>query len=176
MEQKLGTTGLSFHNDKFELIYRAKVLDNNDPLQYGRIKVQVYPMFQDIIDSTLLPWAVPAMPLFEGAGDNIGSFAVPKIDSFVFVFFEQGDIYQPVYFAEAQTAQKGLPTARTTNYPNRKVLRTSGGIEMFIDDTSKEVKLTHSSGTIIDIATDGSLSVTAVGNVVIQGANVSINP
>jgi uncharacterized protein involved in type VI secretion and phage assembly len=175
---------LAIHDDKYPLIYRGLVMDNNDPSQYGRIKVQIYPMFADITDATLLPWAVPAMPIFDGAGTGSGSFAVPKINTFVFVFFEQGDFYQPVYFAEAQTAQKGLPSARTTNYPNRKVIRTSGGIEIFIDDTSKEIKLTHPTGTTIDIATDGSLTitdvkdigVTATGNITITGATVSINP
>ena len=138
---KLGTSGLAIHDPKLSGVYRGKVLDNDDPDQYGRIKVQVYPMFEDITDSTLLPWAVPMYPIWDGSGSGTGHFAIPVVDSFVFVMFEMGDPYQPIYIGEAPTAQMGLPQARIPNYPTRKALRTSGGIEFYVDDTLGEVKL-----------------------------------
>lgn len=144
------------NNSKFTGMYRGKVVDNNDPRQLGRIKVQVQPMLATISTADL-PWCIPAMSLFDGAGDNLGSFTIPRVNSFVYVFFEQGDIYQPVYFAEAQTAQKGLPTARTTSYPDRKVWRTAGGIEIFIDDNTKLCRINHPTGTFIEIQPDGNV-------------------
>jgi len=145
--------------NKFNGIYRGKVLSNSDPLKLGRIKVQVYPMFATLKEDEV-PWCVPAMPLFEGAGEGIGSFCVPDINSFVFVFFEMGDLYQPVYFAEAQTKTKGLPSERITNYPNRKIWKTSSGITIYIDDTAKKLYITCPSD----------------GEVIIQGGKVIINP
>lgn len=109
---------------RFYGIYRGKVLDYKDPQGYGRIKVQVYPVFSEIADPEALPWAVPAFALGQGAGvvdpakpeaEGIGTFVVPRPGTFVFVFFEQGDPYQPVYFAEAQTALYGLPIDRKQN-------------------------------------------------------------
>ena len=99
-------------------------------------------MFSGLIASEL-PWATPAFPIWEGAGNDIGTFAVPKINSFVFVFFEGGDFNSPVYFAEAQTALYGLPAFKDTNYPNRKGWKTESGIEFYVDDTAKEIKVTH---------------------------------
>jgi len=85
--------------------------------------------------TTDLPWAYPAMPLFSGSGNGFGAFAVPDIGTFVFVFFLEGDIYQPVYFAEAPTGTMGLPSERVSGYPSTKVLKTSSGVVISIDDS-----------------------------------------
>lgn len=179
--------------DRFDGIYRGKVLatdkDASDG-QFGRIKVEVYPMLlgtitaqtllknaegEDLqtiaegIEIGCLPWATPAFPLFEGAGNGYGCFSVPKVDSFVFVFFENGDIYQPVYFAEAADGVHGLPTERTTNYPNRKVLKTENGIIVEMDDTKgeQEIKITHPAGALVKIDSTGVVTIT--------GTRVEIN-
>ena len=123
-----------------------------------------------------MPWCVPAYPIWEGAGNNTGYFAVPDMDSFIFVFFEQGDIYQPVYFAEAPTATKGLPPDRTTNYPNRKVMQTTSGIIFMVDDTAKIVNITHPTGTQITINTDGQVFVTSPNHIFINGLTINLNP
>jgi len=195
-------------DNKFHGIYRGKVLDNNDPDKYGRLKIQVYPMMSELIAEEL-PWSKPAMPIFEGAGlvtpddvpsGGIGSFIVPKINTYLFVFFEAGDIYSPVFFAEAPTATRGLPTIKDTNYPNRKVLRTRSGIEIYLDTQINEIKVLHPTGTFItitetggiiinvaenvveqvdgnvDVHVDGNITVTSDSNIIIQGADVHINP
>jgi len=139
--QAIGSTGLKLHSNKFPGIYRGKVLSNTDSDMLGRIKVQAYPMFADITDPELLPYAVPMYPIWDGSGTETGCFAVPDIDTFVFVMFEAGDMYQPIYIGEAPTATKGLPQARIPNYPTRKASRTSGGVEFYVDDTLGEIKL-----------------------------------
>lgn len=151
---------------EYDGIYRGKVLSTADPNQVGRIKVQVLGVFGDDMKAADLPWAVPAQPIFCGSGSGFGQWAVPEVGSYVFVFFECNDVYQPVYFAEAPDKVHGQPTERTTNYPTRKILRTKAGIVLYIDDTDKVVKLTHPSGKSIQM--DGS------GNITIVGANVTI--
>ena len=140
--------------------YRAKVVDVSDPLLAGRIKIQVYPVMKDI-EAEDLPWAVPAMPLFSGAGAGYGSFCVPAMDSFVFCFFENGDMYQPVYFAEAQTGLHGIPASAKTNYPNRKVLKTKNGIEIIVDDTKghETISILHPKGSSIVFDEDGKVKI-----------------
>lgn len=157
MGRDVGTTNLNLHKDTFPGIYRAKVEDNNDPSQLGRIKVRIYPMLADV-EAVLLPWAVPMYPIWEGAGTGIGFFAIPDVGTYVFVMFEQGDIYQPVYIGEAPTGTKGLPTERTTNYPNRKVWKTSSGLRFIVDDTAKQI-IVQTAGGIVGTIDDIALTV-----------------
>ena len=183
--------GLQKSYNKFNGIYRGLVMNNTDPQFLGRIKIKVFPMFINIEDDHL-PGAVPAFSIFSGAGSNFGTFAVPEIGSFVFVFFEGNSVHQPVYFAEAPTAQYGLPDSRTTNYPFRKVTKTKNGIEFYVDDKSKEVKFIHPSGTNITIDGDGNITingnnnivvdnngniiVNSVGSITLKGSTINLNP
>jgi hypothetical protein len=149
----------------YPYIYRALVIDNNDPSKFGRIKARVYPMFHEL-DSQFIPWSTPASSVFSGAGDGFGSFNIPAVNSYVFVFFEQGKITQPVYFAEAQTATKGIPSESSTNYPNRHVWKTGTGVCVYIDDTNNEIKIIHPSGT--------KVSVDQTGKVTIDSSNIQL--
>ena len=151
-------------------IFRAKVLDNNDPKQFGRIKAEIFPVMANLTKDEL-PWAVPALPIFSGSGLGHGSFIVPDINTFVFVFFEHEDLYQPVYFAEAPTAQFGLPASRTTNYPFRKVYKTKNNIEIIIDDKDLTYEIKHPTGTNVKIETDGTISFNSVKDIKLTVAN-----
>jgi hypothetical protein len=186
MAKDIGTSNLLVHEDTFPGIYRAKVEDNLDPKKLGRIKARIYPMLADA-EVSVLPWAVPMYPIWEGAGGGIGYFAVPDIGTYVFVMFEQGDIYQPVYIGEAPTGTMGLPSERTTNYPNRKVLKTSSGIVIYVDDAAKIVKLKTANNiefTIDDASktielkhpVTARLFIDALGNVEVTGTTINLNP
>jgi len=91
----------------FDGFYRGIVVDVDDPLKSGRIRVRVYPMFHAAEDDTL-PWAILADSNFGGAA-NEGKFSIPSINAHVFVFFENGDHRFPVYFAGAPAIQDGVP-------------------------------------------------------------------
>jgi len=160
---------------KFNGMYRGKVLDNLDPDELGRLKIQVLGVF-DEIESEDIPWAIPAYPIFSGSGDGYGYFAIPEIDSFVWVFFEVGNIYQPVYFAEAPSAIHGIPSEAATNYPYTKVIKTKNGIVFYIDDLTQDIKLTQPSGTSLQISPDGSVTIVSAKIVTITGTSVRINP
>ena len=166
---------------KYPSNYRGKVLSNTDSGMLGRIKVEIFGIL-DGISALDLPWAIPAFPLSNGAGSGYGSFAVPEVGTYVWCFFETGDIYQPVYFAEAPDGVHGLPTERLINYPSRKVCKTKNGIVIFVDDSAKEVHVVHPSGTSIIIDTNGKITltggdITITGEaIVIEGNVVNINP
>ena len=158
-------------------IYRGKVVAVSDPKKLGRIKVKIVPFTYDIDDVDALPWAVPAFPLGTGAGAGYGSYAVPEVGSWVWVFFEGGDVYAPVYFAEACTGVEGQPTFKDTNYPNRRGFITKAGIEVFIDDTvgSRICHIKHPSGAVVEIADDGAMRVSSPVSLKITAARVDIN-
>ena len=167
MTKDIGTTGFSLHDDKFYGFYRATVKDNVDPLQQGRIKAEVIPYYVGL-EVVQMPWAVSMQPLKSGSGVGIGSFNVPDINSMVWVFFEMGDMYQPVYCGESPDGVHGLPAFRTTNYPNRRGFVTSSGITVYIDDTNKTIDLRH--------PVTARVFIDALGNITVNGTSVSINP
>ena len=71
------------------------VENNKDPLFAGRAQIRVFRLF-DMIDSKLLPWAVPINSTIMG-GNGAGSLSVPKIGMIVRVQFNNGDINSPEY-------------------------------------------------------------------------------
>lgn len=75
---------------KFFGKYRGMVLNNIDPLQQGRLQVQV-PDVQGLVPAT---WAMPCVPV---AGIQNGMVALPIIGSGVWIEFEQGDPDYPVW-------------------------------------------------------------------------------
>lgn len=70
--------------------YRGVVLNNIDPMQQGRLQVQV-PDVGGVVPAT---WAMPCVPV---AGIQNGMFALPMIGSGVWVEFEQGNPDYPIW-------------------------------------------------------------------------------
>jgi hypothetical protein len=69
--------------------YRGTVENNLDPLQRGRVQVQV----PAVLGEGRLSWAEPCVPY---AGDSVGLFAVPPVGASVWVEFEAGDPSYPI--------------------------------------------------------------------------------
>ena len=70
--------------------HRGTVITHIDPLQMGRVNVQV-PGVTGLLPSS---WALPCVPI---AGKQMGTFMVPQIGSGVWVQFEAGDPDRPVW-------------------------------------------------------------------------------
>ena len=173
MTKDIGTTGFSLHDDKFYGFYRATVKDNIDPLQLGRIKAEVIPYYVGL-EVAQIPWAVPKNSLKSGSGIGTGSFNVPDIGSMVWVFFEMGDMYQPVYDGEAPDGIHGLPAFRTTSYPNRRGFTTSSGVVVWIDDITKQIKVIHPEGSYVSFNTEGFITFYAAGNIKLDSSVVKV--
>jgi uncharacterized protein involved in type VI secretion and phage assembly len=70
--------------------YRGMVINNIDPMQIGRLMVQV-PDVTGLLPST---WAMPCLPF---TGKQMGFWALPQIGTGVWVEFEQGDPNFPIW-------------------------------------------------------------------------------
>lgn len=70
--------------------YRGVVLNNVDPMQMGRLMVQV----PDVTGLAPGSWAMPCVPI---AGIQNGMVALPAIQSGVWVEYEQGDPEHPIW-------------------------------------------------------------------------------
>lgn len=81
---------MSNGEERFYGKYRGTVVNNVDPMQQGRLQVQV-PDVAGLLPAT---WAMPCVPF---AGIQNGMFALPVIGSGVWVEFEQGDPQHPIW-------------------------------------------------------------------------------
>lgn len=70
--------------------YRGMVLNNLDPMNQGRLQVQV----PDVAGLAPASWAMPCVPI---AGLQNGMVALPVVGSGVWVEFEQGNPDYPIW-------------------------------------------------------------------------------
>ncbi len=138
---------------EFNGMYMAEVMDDVDPetVDSGRVRVRVFPMMTGL-DEAVLPWAVPAMPLFAGAAADQGSYVVPAKNSKVWVFFVAGDVRSPVYFANAPGMTDG-PSGRE---PEKMVFKSRSGHVITVSDVggSEEISVEHKDGEKIVLTND----------------------
>ena len=133
--------------------YRGEVIRVDDPLQAGRIKVNIFSIYDGLTEDEI-PWALYVDPLM-GGQTNIGSVVIPNVGSTVWCFFEGGDQHCPVYVygAPAMEDEKTphLPEesrAEGVEYGQNKVFKTKSGFIFEIDDTEGDTRLRikHVSG------------------------------
>ena len=185
---------LRLPQNKLPGIYRGVVEDNNDPLKNGRCRKRVFGINTSVKEKSEtegkpteeLPSAEPALGLIEGSISGYGLFSVPLKGSHVFLFFENGNILQPRFFATVPGIPEnkadpdvgfndpdGVYPDRTgkdyedgtggSEYPHNIVLRTHGGIIMEINsgEGNKRVRVSHPVGSEIIIDNDGSIIITS---------------
>ena len=70
--------------------YRGMVVNNVDPLQIGRLLVQV----PDVLGPIPSSWAMPCLPF---TGKQMGMWCLPQIGTGVWVEFEQGNPDFPIW-------------------------------------------------------------------------------
>lgn len=85
-----GADTLERQADRFYGKYRGLVVNNQDPLQTGRMQVLVPEVLGEIPSG----WALPCAPY---GGTQCGFFAIPPIGAGVWVEFEQGDPGKPIW-------------------------------------------------------------------------------
>ena len=101
---------------KLNGFYRGVVEDNDDPKKAGRVRVRIFglhtekknKMDTEGIPTDELPWAEPCMPIVEGSISGFGMWGVPLQGSHVMLFFENGNLLQPRYFA----SMPGIPESK----------------------------------------------------------------
>lgn len=99
--------------------YRGKVVSNKDPLNLGRVQVEVPAVLGDRQDS----WALPATPY---AGKDVGFFAIPVVGTNIWVEFEAGDPNYPIW-SGCFWGENELPKNAKVDEPSKvQVFRVEG--------------------------------------------------
>jgi uncharacterized protein involved in type VI secretion and phage assembly len=159
---------------KFYGKYRGTVLNNVDPLQTGRLQVQV-PDVAGLLPST---WALPCMPF---AGAESGFYAVPAPESTVWIEFEQGDPDYPVWTGCFWGSAADVPEMALAGVPELQqvVIQTTGGNMLLVSDTpgpTGGILLKTSSGAMISISDIGIVIDNGQGATIeLTGPSVTVN-
>ena len=110
--------------------YRGVVIGNVDPMQIGRVTLQV----PDVLGTTPSSWAMPCVPV---AGPHAGVFLVPSVGSNVWVEFEQGRPEAPIWTGGFWSAGDVPPLAVASQpkAPGQNILlQTIGQSAILISD------------------------------------------
>jgi uncharacterized protein involved in type VI secretion and phage assembly len=100
----------SSESQKYYGKYRATVVNNVDPLQIGRLLVQV-PDIEGLFPSS---WAMPCFPV---SGKQMGAYMIPQTGAGVWVEFEQGDPDYPIWSGCWYGSAAEVPTLALAGNP-----------------------------------------------------------
>jgi len=145
--------------------YVGKVTDNNDPLKQGRVRCTVAGL---ITDGALCPWIIRRASNSWGGSTTDGQFAVPEVGSELIIEFPYKDIYAAEYTGYWNGANT-TPTASTPEYPETIVFAQVDTLKVTYNKTSKDLEVSHPSGTKITIKQNGDIEVVATKDVTLNG-------
>jgi uncharacterized protein involved in type VI secretion and phage assembly len=144
--------------------YRGMVLNNVDPMQMGRLMVQV-PDISGLMPST---WAMPCFPV---TGKQMGTWWLPQIGAGVWIEFEQGDPDYPIWsgcwFGSAAEVP-ALALAAPPAIPNF-VIQTQAQNTIMISDLPGPT-----GGILLKTTTGAMISVSDVGITISNGKGAVI--
>ena len=127
--------------------YRGFVVDNADPENYGRLRIQIP---QVTGTGVMSYWA---WPKGQFSGKGYGFQCTPQKGDMVYVEFEQGDPRKPIWtyghFARDSSNLKEKP--EELNDIGNFWFKTPGGHLIEFDDTNKFIRVTNTKGHSITL-------------------------
>ena len=167
----------------YNTFYRGYVIDNNDPLKLGRIKVRIPQIYgfdensSNYVSSISIPWATPA--ILQASGNDCGSYIIPDVGSMVFVTFEFKEASKPIYFGgifyKTDGTEKEIASYNVNNNKSfsstdddlikevssgteRVIYKSLKGATIYVDDADgkESLKIIDQSGQEISLIHDGS--------------------
>ena len=185
------STLMNFYGDHTRW-FIGDVKSISDPMQLGRVQVRIHGIHvgsQNDIPDADLPWAQPLMPITEGGTSGLGNNLGIQVGARVFGIFLDGEHSQnPLIFGSLPKLEENSSGGRTTNqlargtsglgkvdhedapadpyaavYPHNKVIQTTSGHAIEIDDTpnAERINIYHRSGAYIEFHPDGRLVIKA---------------
>jgi uncharacterized protein involved in type VI secretion and phage assembly len=149
---------------KFYGKYRGTVVNNVDPLQTGRLIVQV-PDVSNVVPTT---WA---MPCFPASGKQMGVYMLPQVGAGVWVEFEQGDADHPIWSGCWYGAAAEVPSLALAGIPASPsiLLQTTAQNSFVISDLPGPT-----GGIMLKSTTGASIIVNDTGIYIQNGKGASL--
>lgn len=106
---------VDFYGDQVRW-FMGEVININDPLELGRIKVRAYGVHSNEIEDIDLPWAQVVTPITEGGTTGLGGMLGIKEDALAFGIFLDGEHSQlPLILGSMPKFEENGAGGRTTN-------------------------------------------------------------
>ena len=149
---------------KFFGKYRGMVLNNLDPMQIGRLLVQV----PDVSGLTPSSWAMPCFPV---TGRQMGAWMIPQIGTGLWVEFEQGNPDYPIWSGCWFGSVAEVPALALAGNPASPsiVLQTALQNTLMISDLPGPT-----GGILLKTATGALISINDVGITISNGKGAII--
>lgn len=146
--------------------YRGVVVDNQDPENRGRVRIQV----AEVAGVETL-WAMPCVPF---AGPQVGFIAPPPIGASVWAEFEKGDPNLPIW-SGCFWGPNEMPAVAIEAASGGMVFRVEGA-SVVISSATSPPSITIETDLGVKVALGGQVTVTAgSASVVVTDGQVSIN-
>ena len=155
---------------KFYGKHRGVVINNRDPLQQGRLQVDV----PDVLGSAVSAWAEACVPLAGPNGLPMGVYMVPPIGTRVWIEFERGDPDFPIWVGCLCGTSANIPPAALAS-PSPDlciIIQTAGGNSLEIVDASPSIA---TSGIVLKSANGAMIAVNDIGISIENGKGASIH-
>jgi len=146
--------------------YRGIVTDNQDPADLGRIKAQV----PRLLGNVETGWALPCLPY--GGTSEQGLYFVPDRGATVWIEFEGGDLAYPIWTG-TWWGDSELPESAA---PAQKIIKTSSGHKVVMDDDGNSIAITDSNGNTITMDSSGiSISDLNQNSITMDGSGITLS-
>jgi uncharacterized protein involved in type VI secretion and phage assembly len=144
--------------------YRGTVVNNIDPLQKGRLLVQV----PDVLGLGVSSWAMPCVPI---AGPQMGTYVIPLIGSKVWIEFEGGNADYPIWTGGFWGSAAEVPVLAFAGIPASPniVLQTTGQNTIVVSDLPGPT-----GGIMLKSMTGASIIVNDTGIYIQNGKGASL--
>lgn len=147
--------------------YSGRVTDNEDPDGLGRIEVEVPSLLRKE-----RVWALPCVPF---AGNGVGFYMIPDVDTGVWIEFEGGDLSHPIwtgcYWSDGQSPKEG-----TGDAPKVRLIKSEKGLLISLDDADEILTISDANGeNLVEIdVLQGTVKIKGSVSVVVEANNVQL--
>ncbi|MCB0165984.1 MAG: hypothetical protein KDI79_17250 [Anaerolineae bacterium] len=137
----------------------ARVINTTDLKKLGQVQIK-YPWLCG--DATA--WAKVIQP-------DLGTYLMPKPGDDVYVSFEKGDFDRPLVIGTVWNAKERPPESVVPAH-QRKIIQSRNGHKIVLDDTGGqgEITIDHTSGSVIKIQSDGTVSIASKANMILKAS------
>lgn len=144
-------------DENYNQSYLGVVEDNMDPNKWGRVRVRLHGLYDDI-PTEALPWCSPNFPLAVGVK---GSFIVPEIGTIINVEFDDGDIYEPKYTTKClDVPNLNFVADKDEDYPDSVIFyETTKGDYFKINRKRGEYTIKTGAGCLIKMHENGDITI-----------------